>query len=241
MNKFNHNKLLFIVTIILFFTIFTSCDNEYIPALHIPISDIELTDEGLEFTLKPQYENIKHYNPIKIGYFIGDQKKTENLIESTSLSNDFYEIENLQKSSYIFKQEVFSKEFYSTDFLIRPFVIDDENNIHYANNSKKFSLYNLAKDNDNEISKLIVAIVEGRYIENIKVSVNFNKYTINSLDNRYSALIETDYDQITITIEVLENNILATYFKFIINGKEIEKSKYFLEDNTLIYKTDDPN
>ncbi len=107
-------------------------------------------------------------------------------------------------------------------------------------NNKDFEgevITNVAATESTFYPKLLVLNI----IDSIAFNVDYKKYTAVVNDDRFNVNIKTDYNIITITINLNEEYILAEDFIVNINNTIIERSKINIDGNTIIYKVDDPN
>lgn len=210
--------------------------------LDLNLIKIELNEDIIEISIEAKIGNFPFEKIKKIGVLYGLEKLGQPLTKENSLKNKELDFSySLDGGKYKFTFEENDEENYNTNFKVKAYLILDDNEIKYFTKTTTFNLYELAKLKDSNYAIYLVKYVEGKIIEEVKIKVDYKKYTVEALGEGYEASLKTDYNTINFTIELNPDYIINDDIKFIVNEVIIESTKYEYKDNTIKYEVDDPN
>ncbi|MDD4211930.1 MAG: hypothetical protein PHY42_00820 [Bacilli bacterium] len=229
--------LLLLITMFLF----SGCKGTPLTSLEVSFESIRLINEGLEVTLKPNSEILKQDKLHKIGIAIGCSKDSSLSIEEAInvITIDFEK--ETDQEDYIFLFENIDESFYNVSLTIQPYLVLNNEEIEYLANHSTCILYQLAKQEEHTYSEWVVSVVEEKVISEIRLTADYQNYTVQSLSEGYQAILETDYNYITITITILDDYLLRTTFQLIINDTVLVPKNIQPDYRTITYMIDDPN
>jgi len=226
-----------IFIIFIFLLLLSSCKKNP-EVFDLKYNNVSIVEEGLKINIIVNINEEEQKNINYIGMIFGEND--DNLSEENTLNN--VEINfNALISKYEFIITDIKEEYFNIDFIIKTYVIFKDNNIKYFDTNYIGNLYNLSNNIDLYFPKYIRAYVANKVLKIINLSVNFQEYTIDSLNEDYLADIITDYNYVTITITINEDYFLINDFTFIINDNIIEQNKLDINKTTITYRIEDPN
>lgn len=232
-------KILFVLSLTILLGLMGCGKKEKKDYLYLSIEEVSMSEDYLTIVLKPEASVLSKYNADKIGFIYGSQSKANDLVIETALLQMDEGIPSEDKVAFQIKE--IPEAQYGMTLLIRPYVKDKSGKTHYASNTKKVTLLELANTSSGELAERILAHNEGRMVNEVHLRADYKKYTVESLEDKYKATLKTDYNYITITIEMKYGNVLNKDFKLVVNEKEIDKKEYTLNDGIITYKLQDPN
>ena len=97
----------------------------------------------------------------------------------------------------------------------------------------------MAKKSSLNYAKRVMAFVDGRLINEIRLEVNYKSYSATSIDNRYKITLKSDYLYITIKLAVSDKNIFDSHLSVFINDEKIDSYTY--NENEITIALLDPN
>ncbi len=207
-------------------------------AISVEIDNITMNDEGLVVSFKLDDKSLSKLKISKVGLVYKVYKENEVLTKSSSLG---FKEQAFDQEEVEFIISDFLEDTYTKTLQIKVFIETEDEKIKYSEEFKTFCLHDIASSLSTAYALMILSQTEDSYIEEVSLNVDYQNYQIEALDESYEATITTDYNFITIIVNIKETKCLKEGFIFIINNKTIEKGEYTVTDNSITYIKEDPN
>jgi hypothetical protein len=229
-------------------------------------TDLPTTTSTTSHPRNTELINIHEYflvtDKVEIGFFLmlNDQIVLEDVIacgvivvhDEVSISGAitwenkdvFIEVSEVDDFMVLIQFDAFESTEYAATYSYRSYVVINQNGDHIRHFSDTFislSLYDLTDDFDGDISRKIKAIVEGKWIDRIDLSVDFEDYEIYSDLTYILPSITTDYIKITIVVTLETSYLIGDDFVLYINDGLVPETRYVIDGSQLTITLDDPN
>lgn len=196
-------------------------------------------EEGFTVTLIPSMSAFEGQTITRFGVLYGLQTKKANLTKENALGH--WEVPLHEEEEYLFLFSSIDKTNYNKTITIQPYIVYGDGEVIYATNSQTISLYNLAKLDSSVFAKEIVALVEGRALSSVSITVNTKTYQASTEEDGYTVAITTDYNHVFVTITLKETYLFLNTVSLIVNGETISQEKWTKAETIITYTFEDPN
>lgn len=198
----------------------------------VKLNDLE---EGFDVTINLDLSTYYKEDIVSVGLIYG----TEDFDFETAVDKKTIDLND--DVEYTFTFSSIAESNYSEAFVLKAYIMYDNEETDFKVETKSFSLYNLAKENETSFGRKIRASVDGRIVSEISILVDSTTYEASTDEDGYSIVLYTDYNIIRLTITLDEGYIFDDSVDFLVNEKLISSQKWTIDDGEIIYEFDDPN